>query len=121
MRLWFSSLRRLGWLASALALLLCPGRGLSAGAFLSLPGIPGDSTDANHPNWINVQQFQFGVSRGLQANAPLLSDLSVLKSVDRASPRLALQCALGTALTNATLQFMAIIDTNTVLQYQVTL
>lgn len=116
-----SNLQRSWWLASLLALALLPGRGWSASAFLFLPGIPGDSTDANHPGWIDVQQFQFGVARTPQAGAPSLSDLLVLKGVDSASPLLALQCALGTALTNATLEFMTTFGTNSLLQYQVSL
>lgn len=114
-----SNLRRLWY--GVLAFGLLAGRGWCAGAFLWLPGIRGDSRDASHPGWIDVQQFQFAVTRAPQAEAPLLSDLVVLKGVDSASPRLALQSALGTALTNGTLDFMTTIGTNFVLQYEVTL
>ena len=51
-------------------------------AFLQVPGIDGDSVDANHRNWIDLQRF------GFNATARVCKGLSIVKGLDSASPLL---------------------------------
>ena len=100
-----------------LCLGLFPGIGWSAiSSYLLLPGLPGESSDASHRNWIVAQSFEFGVEK-FGAGGPDFSDLSIVKSVDTSSPLLAQQCALGTYIPNASLQVVS----NTNLVYQIRL
>lgn len=77
-------------------------------AYLSLPGIPGDSTDASHPDWIAITTLETAITgvgrtrvldlrRGPESLSlpPQFSNLVCRKAVDCASPRLAVACAEG--------------------------
>jgi type VI secretion system Hcp family effector len=63
--------------------------------FLYIDGLTGESVDAGHPGWIELFDFNWGISQtGIVAPVrPLLQDFTVTKLVDRASPDLALACA----------------------------
>jgi type VI secretion system secreted protein Hcp len=77
-------------------------------AYLKIEGVPGES--AAHPGWIEVNSFQWGVGRGIssptggsadrEASSPSVSEITVTKAVDKASPKLkacvATRCHLGT-------------------------
>jgi type VI secretion system Hcp family effector len=71
--------------------------------FLQVEGIPGESMDANHKGWIEPAAFHWGVSRPGQtftpAGTPLpvadFGDLTVVKQVDKATPKLFLKCCNG--------------------------
>jgi type VI secretion system secreted protein Hcp len=61
--------------------------------FLKLDGIPGDSTDQQHLDWIEVQSYSFGFSGGQVDGSSHLAkmqwmDVNLTKFVDRASCRL---------------------------------
>ncbi|HWD19329.1 MAG TPA: type VI secretion system tube protein Hcp [Verrucomicrobiae bacterium] len=102
--------------ALALAAVCCASRAADS-AYLLLPGVPGDSTDAAHPKWINLQGFQFGVASP-GAGGPRFADLSIAKVIDSASPALAQASATGAYFSNATLQVAQSTDN---LLYQITL
>ena len=85
--------------------------GDSLEVFLKIEGIEGDSTDRGHINEINAVSFKIGVLNtgtfatgggGVPGKAQL-TDLTVLKFIDKASPQLFLASALGQHFQNVTL------------------
>lgn len=75
-------------------------------AFLKIEGIPGESTDSNHTDWIEVLSFNTGITQPTSASASTggggpseranFQDFSVVKALDKSSPLIALACANGT-------------------------
>jgi type VI secretion system secreted protein Hcp len=64
--------------------------------FLKIDAIPGESTDAAHLGWIKVLSFSWGLHKaGAGATAAQHQDFSIVKTVDKASPKLALFCCYG--------------------------
>jgi type VI secretion system secreted protein Hcp len=67
--------------------------------FLKVPGIPGESVDSEHVNEIDVKTMSWGVTNaGGTASGAVISDLTVTKMIDQASPLLMKAAAAGTAL-----------------------
>lgn len=88
----------------------------AGGIFLKLTNsngqtIDGESTDAQHPKEIDVFSFSFGVSNpgtvigggGTGAGKPNFSEITISKSLDKASPMLYLAVAQNTHLSQAIL------------------
>ena len=81
-------------------------------AFLAIPSIPGDTTDARHARQIDVVSWSWGAAAGANALAgcggragtPSLLDLTVVKRIDKASPLLAQAGMEGTNLDTITLR-----------------
>jgi len=83
-------------------------------AFLKLAGIEGESTDAAHEKWIEILSFSHGISQmkggsvsatGAHAGQRAdFTDFSIVKTLDKTSPKLALACADGTHFTDATIE-----------------
>jgi type VI secretion system secreted protein Hcp len=78
--------------------------------FLKIDGIPGESQDAKHKDWIELASFSWGLTEprtgtgaGSGAGRPTFSELQVVKVVDNASPQLFLACASGKHIKEATL------------------
>jgi type VI secretion system secreted protein Hcp len=69
--------------------------GVTYQGFLNISGIPGESTDPSHQGWIEVLSFQWGVGRGISAARSSHQDFTVMKAVDKASPKLAEACCTG--------------------------
>lgn len=73
-------------------------------AFLKIEGISGESTDKLHQDWIEVLSFSWGASQpslrpgGTTAGRASFSQLSIVKSLDKATPLLMLSCASGKLL-----------------------
>jgi type VI secretion system secreted protein Hcp len=75
-------------------------------AFLKIDGIPGESTDDKHKDWVEILSYSHGVSQpasrarstggGASAERCDHADLSIVKVLDKASPKLALFCCNGT-------------------------
>ena len=72
--------------------------------FLQVEGLPGESTDAEHEDWIDVSSYSHGValpagsiSSGSTRTTTRaeLEDFVVVKSLDKSSPKLALYCCQG--------------------------
>lgn len=72
--------------------------------FLWVDGIPGESTDDKHRDYIDVAAYHYGVSRpgqqfpvDVRPPTPVANhaDLTVVKQIDRASPKLFLACCSG--------------------------
>jgi len=83
--------------------------------FLKIDGIAGESTDDKHKDWIEVISYSFGVSQmasvadrsattsaaGSRAD---FQDLSIVKTFDKASPKIFLACANGQHFKEVTLE-----------------
>ncbi|MGQ9575806.1 MAG: Hcp family type VI secretion system effector [Thermoguttaceae bacterium] len=74
-------------------------------AFLKIDGIPGESTDDKHKDWIEILSYSWGLRQpasgssstagGRSAERADFQDFSVVKALDKASPKLFLACANG--------------------------
>jgi type VI secretion system secreted protein Hcp len=78
---------------------------MPADMFLKIEGIDGESSDDAHSDWIEVLSYSHGVSQQASATASSsgggtvqradFQDLSIVKELDKASPKLSLKCAAG--------------------------
>ena len=83
-------------------------------AYLKIDGVPGESSDDKHKDWIEVLSFSTGVDQpssggassggGRSAERANFQDFSVVKTLDKASPKLALACADGTHIKEVKLE-----------------
>jgi type VI secretion system secreted protein Hcp len=83
-------------------------------AFIKLDGIPGESTDDKHKDWIELLSFSTGVSQptsgsastggGAGAQRANFSPFSFVKNLDKASPKIGLACADGTHIKEITME-----------------
>jgi len=77
--------------------------------FLKIDGIPGESTDANHKDEINILSFTWGESQpvapisggGGAAGKVTMQDFHFTMRANKASPKLFLACANGAHIKNA--------------------
>lgn len=82
-------------------------------AFLKIDGIEGESNDSKHKGEIEVLSFHWGVSQAITGTASStgtfsgqrcdMSDLAIVKQLDKASPKLAQACAAAEHFKTATL------------------
>jgi type VI secretion system secreted protein Hcp len=79
--------------------------------FLKIPEIPGESQKDKHANEIDIQSFSFGASNtsnfaqggaGGGAGKANFQDVSLVKWVDKTSPKLFQACAAGTHFKSMT-------------------
>ena len=83
-------------------------------AFLKIEGVPGESTDEKHKDQIEVLSFSCGVDQPQSSSASSHGSLSaeranfhpftIVKALDKASPKLALGCASGEHYGSAVLE-----------------
>ncbi len=83
-------------------------------AFLEIENVPGESTDKGHGDWIEILSFSHGLAQmssgsrssggGGGAERCDHSDFSVIKALDKASPKLALACCKGEDVGKVTLE-----------------
>ena len=83
-------------------------------AFLQINGIPGESTDEKHKDWIEILSYSHGVSQsgaGSRSTGGAATsgrcnhqDFSVVKALDKASPALNLFCSKGDHIDKITLE-----------------
>jgi type VI secretion system secreted protein Hcp len=78
--------------------------------FARIGDIKGESTDNRHPDEIDIISFSWGVTHttpatggGGGAGKAVFQALSLVHTIDRASPALLLACATGRRLPNATI------------------
>jgi type VI secretion system secreted protein Hcp len=74
-------------------------------AFLKIDGIPGESTDDKHKDWIEVLSFSHGLSQpasgsvssggGRTAERCEHTAFTITKALDKATPKVALSCCSG--------------------------
>lgn len=83
--------------------------------FLKIDGIPGESTDDKHKEWMEVSSFSWGAAQptsptassagGASIERATFSDVTIAKTFDKASPKLALACADGTHIKEIVIEF----------------
>ncbi|MBI3466979.1 MAG: type VI secretion system tube protein Hcp [Planctomycetes bacterium] len=81
-------------------------------AFIKLDGIPGESTDDKHKEWIEVLSFSHGASQASFGSRSTggaagsqradLTDFSFVKALDKTSPKLFLSCVKGDHIKEVT-------------------
>ena len=84
--------------------------------YLQLDGIKGESADSNHKEWIECTSVHWSITQPKSATASTagghtaeraeLSEISLSKLVDLASPMLAQLCAGGKTIPNAKLEML---------------
>jgi type VI secretion system secreted protein Hcp len=83
-------------------------------SFLKIDGVPGESTDDKHKDWIEILSYSVGATQPASATASsaggggaervTLHDMNVTKLMDKASPKLFELCATGKHIPNVTLE-----------------
>jgi type VI secretion system secreted protein Hcp len=83
-------------------------------AFLKIDGIPGESTDDKHKDWIEILSFSSGVTQATSGSASTgggataqradFADFSIVKTLDKASPKIFKACADGTHVKVITIE-----------------
>ena len=63
--------------------------------FLKIDGIEGESTDDKHAGWIEVLSYSHGISHPRDAGRADHQDFSIVKELDKSSPKLNLYCCAG--------------------------
>jgi type VI secretion system secreted protein Hcp len=84
---------------------------MAADYFLQITGIAGESADAKHKGWIDVEAWSWGETNpgtlatggGAGAGKVQMQDLSIVTRVSKASPALFLACATGQRMKEAKL------------------
>ena len=84
---------------------------MAADYFLQITGIAGESTDAKHKNWIDVEAWSWGETNpapvsagsGSSAGKVQMQDFNFTTRVSKASPALFLACANGQHMKEAKL------------------
>jgi type VI secretion system secreted protein Hcp len=78
--------------------------------FLKIDGIPGESQDSKHKDWIELASFSWGLTHpgaamgsGHGEGRAQFEDFRFVMAVNKASPRLFLACASGTHIKEARL------------------
>ena len=78
--------------------------------FLQINGIPGESTEELHMNWIDIDAFRWGESManllmaGRSSGKLNMTNFHFLMNTNKASPLLFLACAIGKIIPNAKLE-----------------
>ena len=99
--------------------------------FLQIEGINGDSSDAGHKQWIEVQSYTHGIAQATGGAASAQGaltggradhqDFTITKLLDSATPNLALYCCKGTPITSIKLELCrAMGDKTTFMVYTLT-
>jgi type VI secretion system secreted protein Hcp len=83
-------------------------------AFLKIDGIPGESTDDKHKEWIEILSFSHGISQPTSSTASSAggapsercahSDFSIMKALDKASPKIYEFCSTGKPVKEVTVE-----------------
>ena len=82
--------------------------------FLKIDGIPGESTDERHKDWMDVLSYSFGIQQPISAPAGVsggasaervhFQDFIITKPLDKSSPKLAVACADGMHIGKVTVE-----------------
>jgi len=83
-------------------------------AFLKIATVPGESTDDKHKEWIEILSYHWGASQAAGGAASMtgahtgqrvdISDFSLVKQLDKASPKLFQACCTGEHIADVTLE-----------------
>ncbi len=104
------------WLVAlfSLSLLIAPAGWAAQKIFVNVSGIPGESTDANYKDWIDASLYSDGVffvgsftgQGGGQAGRSEFDPIRIVKSLDKASPKLRQAAAAGKHINNVTIDII---------------
>lgn len=92
----------------------------NAAGYIKIDGIVGESTSKDHKEWIDIENVQLAASRaisppgeggGRTASRPILSDVAIIKNVDKSSPLLFTEAVLGSGGKNAEIHLTRAIST----------
>jgi len=82
-------------------------------AFLKISTIPGESEDSKHTDWIEVHSYSHAVTQPTSGSVSSagsrtaervdIQDFTIVKSIDKASPKLALACCNGEHIPTVTI------------------
>jgi type VI secretion system secreted protein Hcp len=91
--------------------------------YMKYEGIDGEVTQKDHDKWIEVHSFQFGVGRGIstptgnaanrEASAASVSEVTITKTMDKASPKIFTESATGTGGKKVEFHFVSTGDPGT--------
>ncbi|GAB5442181.1 MAG: type VI secretion system tube protein Hcp [Fuerstiella sp.] len=83
-------------------------------AFLQIDGIPGESTDDQHKDWIEIKDYEHCVAQpisgsrssggGISGERVNHSAFRITKELDKASPKLALYCCNGSHISSVKME-----------------
>ncbi|QSH41529.1 type VI secretion system tube protein Hcp [Lentisphaerota bacterium ZTH] len=97
-------------------------------AYITIEGAEGQSTNANHQNWIDVRAYCSGANQETRkgsnlasAGQGIMAPLTFIHSIDKSSPKLAELCMNGKNVPSATLHVCAMIGGKQVIVYEVKL
>jgi type VI secretion system secreted protein Hcp len=82
----------------------------SVNAYLKIDGIPGESTDKDHKDWIDLYSYGWGTTHagigpvGQTTGKANVQDFKFVMKVDKATPKLFLAAAFGMPIKNAVLE-----------------
>ncbi|MBT8258608.1 MAG: type VI secretion system tube protein Hcp [Bacteroidia bacterium] len=101
-------------LLSAVVFLFCLGIVSAQSAYLKIGDIKGESTASGHEDWIVIESVSFGLDQQLATTGTTrrrasvkLEDLVIMKTVDKATPKLMEACAKGQAIPELELDMVA--------------
>jgi len=87
---------------------------MAGDSFLKIDGIPGESTDDKHKDWIEVMSYSSGVSQmaagdrstsgGASGGRCSHQDISIVKELDKATPTINLYCCKGTHIPKVVIE-----------------
>jgi len=99
--------------------------------FLKIEGVPGESTDAKHTDWIEILSYSHGVSQpagGITSSGGARSsgrvdheDFSIVKTLDKTSPKLLLFCCNGQHIPKVQLELARTVLTEKKVYYKINL
>ncbi len=100
---------------------------MSSDIYCKIEGIPGESTDDGHKDWIDVEGFQYGCQQqvsgfgegaGRTGGRVSYSEVNLSKSFDKSSPLLTQFCNNGKHITKIEFEFcLATEDKHVFLKY----
>lgn len=97
---------------------------MSAKVFLRLDGIPGESADQQHREWIEASSFRLAASVGpapeglAGPSRAVVDELRIGKAVDAASPRLLEACLVGRHIKEAVVEILRLPTRTKFLEYR---
>jgi len=110
--------RRLAGIVAGVVLCGCGADAAAFDAFLKIEGIPGEISDTIHPGWMGVVSYGHDMHQQVyDPTAPLAStgtepvrhrSFQVVKSIDKASPKLLLACCSGQHFPEAILELRSL-------------
>ncbi len=95
--------------------------------YLEIAGIPGESTDSTHTDWIDILSFEMevikpvsSIEEGRQTGSSVHPPIIITKRLDVSTPKLMLKCCSGEVLSTVRIEFVQPAG-NKIVFYKITL